>query len=189
MIKVNKYWLKNQLNQLLKAGKEITLDFNCGNDEAHIVPFIDGIMSEYNELYFNLEEVIFIDLNLPSAGEYMVTGKGYLTLNDDNIYLHYDLEGFMYNYDDENECENDDFEPKKDVQEKMNDSYLLLSKEYDDESKLKEFLEQKEKKDKNQTQINSNFSPSEQELWNRLKGDVNSNVNLPNKSKPWWKFW
>lgn len=78
MTKINKYGLKHQLNELLKANKKITLDFNCGNDEAHIVPFIDGKILKYGPLYDDLETLIYIDLNLPSNGEYMVTGLEYV---------------------------------------------------------------------------------------------------------------
>ncbi|WP_428661782.1 hypothetical protein [Runella sp.] len=168
---INKYGLKHQLNELLKAGKEITIDFNCGNDEAHIVPFVDGKIVEYGELYFSLEDLIFIDLNLPSAGEYMVTGKGYLTSEDDDIYLYYDLEGFMYSYDDEDFEESDvDYEPKKEIKEILNSNYLLLSKEYDDPEKLQEYFAEKEATQINKPVLNS-FSASEQELWESLKGE------------------
>ena len=180
MIKINKYGLKNQLNELLKADKKITIDFNCGNDEAHIVPFVDGVMVEYGDLYFHLEELIYLDLNLPSNGEYMVTGKGYLTIENDDIYLFYDLEGFTYVWDEDGEItEKEDDEPQKEVTEKMKDKYLLLPKEFDDSAKLDEYLKSKETDSKNE-QVQSNFSKSEQELWDDLKGK---------ESKPWWKFW
>lgn len=193
MIKINKYGLKNQLNELLKAGKKITIDFNCGNDEAHIVPFIDGKMVSYGELYFTLEELIFVDLNLPSNGEYMVTGKGYLTIENDDIFLFYDLEGFIYSYDDEKSDDeeyeeyDDDYEPKREIKEKLKDTYLLLSKEYDEPEKLQEYLVEKEATQINKP-VSNNFSTSEQELWDRLKGE-NDNLEklqeyLPKKEVP-----
>jgi hypothetical protein len=173
MIKVNKYGLKYQLNELLKAGKKITIDFNCGNDEAHIVPFVDGKMVSYGELYFSLEELIFIELNLPSNGEYMVTGKGFLTIENDDIFLYYDLEGFIYSYEDEKFSDtelDDDYEPKKEIKEILKNKYLLLSKEYDDSEKFQEYLIEKETAQISKPSSN-NFSTSEQELWDRLKGE------------------
>lgn len=184
MIKVNKYGLKHQLNELLKAGKKITIDFNCGNDEAHIVPFVDGKMVSYGELYFSLEELIFIDLNLPSNGEYMVTGKGYLTIENDDIFLFYDLEGFIYSYDDEEFGDtefDDDYEPKKEIKEVLKNKYLLLSKEYDDPEKFQEYLIEKEKAQINKPTLN-NFSASEQELWDSLKGE--NPVKYSSSEKP-----
>jgi hypothetical protein len=180
MTKINKYGLKNQLNELLKADKKITIDFNCGNDEAHIVPFIDGAMLEYGPLYNDLEELIYIDLNLPSNGEYMVTGSGYLTLEEENIYLFYDLQGFTYIWDeDEDVCNAEDYEPKKDITEKMKEKYLLLSSEYDDPEQVKLYLDFEASKTTNEP-VATNFSASDKAIWDGLKGQ---------KPKPWWKFW
>jgi hypothetical protein len=182
MAEINKYGLKHQLNELLKADKKITIDFNCGNDEAHIVPFIDGKQLEYGPLYSDLEYLIYIDLNLPSNGEYMVTGSGYLTLEDENIYLFYDLQGFTYIWEedeDEDVCYADDYEPQKDITEKMKDKYLLLSSEYDDPKQVKFYLDFEAPKPKEES-IQSNFSTSDKAIWDGLAGQ---------KSKPWWKFW
>ena len=180
MIELNEYLLKQQLNELLKAGKEITLDFNCGNDEAHIVPFIDGKMVEYGDLYRNLEGLIYTDLNLPSNGEFMVTGSGYLTLEDNNIYLFYDLQGFTYTWDeDDNVCNSEDYEPKKDVTDKMREKYLLLSSNLDDYENSEEYLENINPSTTVESMQN-NFTNSDQKIWDDLKGE---------KIKPWWKFW
>jgi hypothetical protein len=180
MTKINKYGLKHQLNELLKADKKITIDFNCGNDEAHIVPFIDGTMLEYGPLYNDLEELIYIDLNLPSNGEYMVTGSGYLTLEEENIYLFYDLQGFTYIWDeDEDVCNAEDYEPKKDITEKMKEKYLLLSSEYDDPEQVKLYSDFEASKTTNEP-VATNFSASDKAIWDGLTGQ---------KSKPWWKFW
>lgn len=180
MKELNKYLLKKQLNELLNAGKEISLDFNCGNDEAHIVPFIDGKMVEYGDLYSNLEELIYTDLNLPSNGEFMVTGSGYLTLEENNIYLFYDLQGFTYVWDEDDDvCNSEDYEPKKDITDKMKEKHLLLSSDLDDYENSEEYLESINPS----TTVGSmqnNFTNSDQKIWNELKGE---------QPKPWWKFW
>lgn len=171
MTKINKYGLKHQLNELLKADKKITIDFNCGNDEAHIVPFIDGTILEYGSLYNDLEELIYIDLNLPSNGEYMVTGTGYLTIENENIYLFYDLQGFTYVWDeDEDVCNAEDYEPKKDITEKMKEKYLLLSSEYDDPEQVKLFLDFEASKPTNEP-VQTNFSDSDKAIWDGLSGE------------------
>lgn len=202
MEKINKYDLKKQLNELLIAGKKITIDFNCGNDEAHITPFIDGKIAEYGKLYFNLEELIFVELNLPSNGEYMVQGSGYLTIEDNDIFLYYDLEGFTYDWEndsDDEEEENLDDEPKKNIVEQMKDSYLLLSREYDIDEKEETFpdiggknsvqlensFEIEETEPLNKVVINT-FSKEDQEIWDNLKGEEPIQKKT---TKPWWKFW
>jgi len=178
MTKINKYALKQQLNEILKADKKITIEFNCGNDEAHIVPFIDGQIVEYGDLYENLEILIYQDLNLPSDGEYKVTGNGYLTLENNDIFLFYDLNGFTYQWDEDEEiCNMEDYEPKKNITDKMKDKYLLISRDFDDPSKLEEYV-----KSLNETSetIQNRFSKADQQIWDDLGGF---------KPKPWWKFW
>jgi hypothetical protein len=161
---VNKYKLKYRLTELLQSGREITLDFNCGNDEAHIVPFIDGQAVEYGDLYFNLEELIYVDLELPSNGEFMVTGKGHLTLEENDVFLFYDLEGFTYDYSDADELSGQpDYEPKRNVTERPKGKIILLSEEYDDPVKLEESLSV-------ETQ----------------KATIKTEEVRP---KPWWQFW
>jgi hypothetical protein len=182
MTEINKYGLKYELTELLKADKKITFEFDCGNDEAYIIPSIDGIIMDYGALYFNLEELIYIDLNLPSVGEYMVKGKGYLTIENDSIYLFYDLEGFTYLYDDEASV-NIDYEPQKEIREILKNKHLLLSSEYDNPEKWKEYLEHKDTISSKRP-VQNNFSTSVKLIWNYLIGHSPENIR-----KPWWKFW
>ncbi|MDF7820868.1 hypothetical protein P1X15_24815 [Runella sp. MFBS21] len=168
MKEIDKYGLKHELNELLKSGKKIKLDFDCGNDEGHVAPFVDGQLLEYDDFYFNLEELIFEELNLPSTGEDTVTGTGYLTLEDNNIYIYYDLTSIAYEWSEEIDYE----QPARYIEKNLKDQYLLLSSEYDNPIKVKEYLEAKEKKQEKIENIpTTNFLLSEQELGNRLRGN------------------
>ena len=141
MQKINRYKLKKQLIEILELGKHITLEFNCGNDEAHIVPFIDEKQLDYGELYFSLEELIYVEFNLPSNGEYRVNGTGYLELKDGDIYIICDLEGFMNDWGDDEELMNSlDFKPKKNIMNETKGTYVLLGVEYDDIEQIQEPL-------------------------------------------------
>lgn len=193
-VTINKYKLKNQLNEVLKAGQEVTLVFQCGNDEAHVIPFINGQILEYGDLYFGLEELITIELDLPSSGLDWVEGTGWLSFDRDDIFLNYDLE--------KTECDYT-YEPVDPLEElpegyattsKLVGSYLLLSKEYDDPIKLSESLAESKKAESRPEKVESKpeYLLTEKEFWSRLRGEEDEQ-NPPEvevkRSKPWWRFW
>ncbi|HAK75901.1 MAG TPA: hypothetical protein DCM71_03085, partial [Runella sp.] len=133
-----KYKLKSHLTKLLKEGNQITLNFQCGNDEAYIVPFINGDKLDYDELYFNLEEYIMTELDLPSAGQNRMDGTGELLLIDNDIFLDHKLEGYIYEYniiEDENEINDEVYEPGDNEGKYFtiinHGRYLLLPEKYD----------------------------------------------------------
>ena len=85
--------LEKQLRQWLKAGKKITVEWDCGGDEGLVFPFIDGVELPYDaplgEDFYNL---LMNKLGLPSAGEYYVKGEGKIILEDEEIVIYHESE-------------------------------------------------------------------------------------------------
>ena len=80
--------LENKIRAILNSGKKLTLKWDCGGDEALVYSFIDGNPTDFNdEVFEELEMFIINTLDLPSAGEFSMNGKGEIVLEDDNIYL------------------------------------------------------------------------------------------------------
>lgn len=83
--------LKTTLESLLKQGDTITLKWDCGGDEALIdIQYNNTLISEtpnapdwVDALYMHLLNTI----QLPSAGEFSMDGKGELLLQDQKILL------------------------------------------------------------------------------------------------------
>ncbi len=80
--------LKEKIITILNEGKELTLIWNCGGDEAIIDVFIDGKSQPYDgEFISSLCMFITNFMNLPDAGEFAMEGKGKILLENNNIYL------------------------------------------------------------------------------------------------------
>lgn len=88
------------LESLLKSGKSIELKWDCGGDEAFIFP--TDACKELSETHKTLMQALEIHLlnilNLPDAGEFSMTGKGQLSLEDDKIVITFEsiMKGFEY---------------------------------------------------------------------------------------------
>ena len=193
MEEIEKFKLKKQLNELIEAGKSISLKVYCGNDDGVIMLFLDEVKLEYGDLYSNLEWFIFDEMKLPSGGLDTVEGTGYLELNNNEINLIYDFEKITYGpefYDHNNE-------PDITYEiEQVKGTYLLLSSYYDNKEEYQKLLSEEAKKiniSNNKVITEKKELPqkllTERELYLRLTGGIEETlpVKLPQK-KPWWRF-
>ena len=69
--------LKAETLKILKAGKEITLEWDCGGDEAIISTFMDRELMDYRDPFVEQLYIYLVNyLNLPSVGEFDLEGIG-----------------------------------------------------------------------------------------------------------------
>ena len=90
--------LKEEIIELIKSGKEITLKWNCGGDEAIITTFIDGQEMDYGSKFVEELSIYLINyLNLPDVGEISVEGEGQLIEDKGEVYIEYEsiMKGYM----------------------------------------------------------------------------------------------
>jgi len=91
--------LEKQVRQWLKEEKKITVECDCGGDEALLYPFIDGVELPYDTLLGEaFYELLLSKLDLPSAGEYFVKGGGYIVAENDEIVIYHDSESSGFDY-------------------------------------------------------------------------------------------
>ncbi len=95
--------LKQQLLDLLQAGKSVTLTWNGGGDEEFFVIFIDEQESDSD---FNEALTDHLMLNgspINGTGEFTLEGKGSIIIANNEIVLDYcsDYSGIYYEYDEE----------------------------------------------------------------------------------------
>lgn len=86
---------------LLKAGCEIRVEWDAGNDSAVVYTFIDSERDPNQEKDFceAVSDRIMIDLNLPWAGDHMHEGGGQILLDDqDRMVLRFTSEDVLVNY-------------------------------------------------------------------------------------------
>lgn len=99
--------LKEQLLKLLHEGKEVTVTWDCGGDEAFAYPAIDGKELGYeNEFSCELADYIIEKLNLPDAGEFYLKGGGRIFIEANTIVIeHTSVGAGVMDYDEEKEEE------------------------------------------------------------------------------------
>ncbi len=105
---MNNKQLKEQLVKLLLEGKQVTVRWDCGGDEAFAYPAIDGKELQYEDAFSEeLAEYIIQKLNLPDAGEFYLKGGGRIFIEDDsNIVIeHTSVMAGVVDYDEEKEEE------------------------------------------------------------------------------------
>ncbi len=90
--------LKAETVKLLKAGKEITLKWDCGGDEAIVIPYLDGKKMDYKDKYVEKLYIYIANyLNLPDVGEFHMEGEGKLVEDNGEVYIEY--ESIMKGYE------------------------------------------------------------------------------------------
>lgn len=83
--------LRKELLMILESGKEITLKWNCGGDEAIVTIYIDGKRVDYNDSFAGQLDIYIVNyLNLPSIGELDLEGEGKLIEDEGAIYIEYE---------------------------------------------------------------------------------------------------
>lgn len=95
--------LKEETLKLLKEGKEVTLKWNCGGDEAIVTPYLDGKEMDYRDMYVEKLYIYIANyLNLPDVGEFDMEGEGKLIEEKGEIYIEYEstMKGYE-GYDEE----------------------------------------------------------------------------------------
>ena len=91
--------LKRSITEKLKSGKQITVDWDCGGDEAIMSLYQDGKEIPWDsEFGGQLRLYLGNFLNLPDVGEFHLEGKGQLILENDLILLEY--ESYLKGYQD-----------------------------------------------------------------------------------------
>lgn len=90
--------LKEETLKLLRAGKEITLKWDCGGDEAIVTPYFDGKEMDYRDKYVEKLYIYIANyLNLPDVGEFQMEGGGKLIEDNGEVYIEY--ESIMKGYE------------------------------------------------------------------------------------------
>ena len=90
--------LKEETLKLLKEGKEITLKWNCGGDEAIVTPYLNGEQMDYRDKYVEKLYIYLANyLNLPDVGEFDMEGEGKLIEEKGEIYIEYEsiMKGYV----------------------------------------------------------------------------------------------
>lgn len=171
--------------------------FNCEESEAHIDLFVDSQYLDLHPLDYSLITIIIQKLNLSFDGYHVIEGTGFLELNNDDLYLDYNLKEIDWN---PVNYENVVIDREKYIEENMKflkGNTLLLSHEYNNEVGFNNDLLLQAQIEKEVLDAQNYIRPSEKELWNRLNGQEKENntelviseklKNLPKKA--WWKFW
>ena len=90
--------LKEETIKLIQSGKEISLKWDCGGDEAIITIYLDGERMDYNDKFVEDLYIYLVNyLNLPDVGEFSMEGKGKLIEEKGDVYIEYEsiMKGFM----------------------------------------------------------------------------------------------
>ena len=103
---INEQQLKKAVFEELKKGKEITVEWNCGGDEAILSVHWEEEEISYGDAFAeDIDIYLSIKLNLPDAGEFSMEGGGKLIAENDDVFLVYEsrLKGYEdfdeeYNY-------------------------------------------------------------------------------------------
>ncbi|MGH1337346.1 MAG: hypothetical protein ACRBFS_14580 [Aureispira sp.] len=89
--------LKGQLTKHLQEGEKITVSWDCGSDEAFAYIHIDGEQLTYDDPLGEAMDLYLIDyLELPSAGEFSLKGKGEITLEEEKLWITYASDSEYY---------------------------------------------------------------------------------------------
>lgn len=86
---------KARLIELLHAGHAITVSWDCGGDESFVYTSVDGEEAEA-EFSYGVEELVTDALNLPSAGEFNMTGNGQFYHENNGVGLDYKSDAEVY---------------------------------------------------------------------------------------------
>lgn len=91
--------LKETIIKKLNSGRKLSVDWNCGGDEAILTIFQDGKQIPW-ESEFGTQLSIYLSnfLNLPDVGEFLLEGKGEILLENNVIVLKY--ESYLKGYQD-----------------------------------------------------------------------------------------
>ncbi len=98
--------IEQQLVKLLREGNEVTVQWDCGGDEAFARPAINGTELDWEDEFGDaLEEYIIEQLNLPSAGEFYLKGGGKIFIEEDRqvVIEHRSVGAGVIDYDEEEE--------------------------------------------------------------------------------------
>jgi hypothetical protein len=91
---------KQRLFELLQAGHKVTIHWDCGGDEAFVYPSIDGeaLKGTYRpgDFAHEVSWLVAEALELPSAGEFSMTGDGEFFLEGRSVGLSYQSEAEVY---------------------------------------------------------------------------------------------
>lgn len=80
--------LEKKIREILSTGKKLTIKWDCGGDEALVYPYVDGKGVDFGDpLFLDLDMFIINFLELPSAGEFAMDGKGEIILEEESVYL------------------------------------------------------------------------------------------------------
>lgn len=90
--------LKEELIQLIKSSKSLTVKWDCGGDQAIITTYVDGKEMDYsNKLAEKLHIYLINYLDLPDVGEFELEGEGTLMEDQGAVYIEYEsiMKGYM----------------------------------------------------------------------------------------------
>jgi hypothetical protein len=90
--------LKDELIDLIASGKEVSLKWDCGGDQAVITIFLDGQRLNYHDEFAKRLDIYLINfLNLPDVGDFEMEGQGRIIEHNGEIYLEYEsiMKGYL----------------------------------------------------------------------------------------------
>ncbi len=83
--------LKEAIILAIEAGKEITLQWDCGGDQSVITVLLDGEQMSYDNIFAEELELYLVNkLNLPDVGDFSMKGVGKLLLEEEEVFLEYE---------------------------------------------------------------------------------------------------
>ncbi|MBX0290818.1 hypothetical protein K3G63_10235 [Hymenobacter sp. HSC-4F20] len=108
---MNQPQTKAHLVQLLQAGHTVTVRWDCGGDESFVYTSVDNQelesqYSETNDFPYGLEHYLTEQLDLPSAGDFSMSGSGRFFLEGQAVGLDYQSTATVY----EDELDEDFYE-------------------------------------------------------------------------------
>lgn len=92
---------KQHLFHLLSTGHTVTVHWDCGGDESFVYTSVDGqeVATRYDggeDFAYGVEELVTDTLNLPSAGEFSMTGNGQFYHENRSVGLEYKSDAEVY---------------------------------------------------------------------------------------------
>ncbi len=83
--------LKEAISKAIEAGKEISVKWDCGGDEAIMTIYIDEQQLGYNNAFAEKLDLYLMNrLNLPDAGPFSMQGGGKFLVEEDEVYFEYE---------------------------------------------------------------------------------------------------
>ncbi|UOQ52877.1 hypothetical protein [Hymenobacter cellulosivorans] len=96
--------LELQILSILQSGQTLTVRWDCGGDEGFVYTEVNGQEQEFNyeapnDLAYGMERYLAGLLELPSAGEFQMSGTGRIFQQGPEVILDYESKAYSYEDD------------------------------------------------------------------------------------------